>query len=229
MKTNAVGALCYFVLIPAALCIGVFILGDRSYYGVSAVMVLLALIPMLAGAEHRKLRAREISVLAVFISLAVVGRAAFFMLPQLKPAGALVVAAGVLLGKRSGFLVGALTALISNFLFGQGPWTPWQMLALGLVGYMAGLLFCRRAAGRWLVCLYGAASIFFVYGTLMNVSSLLMMTTAISWEGFLAVQLSGLWFNAVYAFATAAFLWLCYPELSRKLNRMRVKYDLRLT
>lgn len=229
MRNSVLNFVCYFVLIPAIICFGVFVLGDRSYYGVSAAVVVLALVPMLLNIEQQRLRAREISVLAVLTALTVAGRAVFFMLPQCKPSGALVVAAGALLGRRSGFMVGALSALVSNFLFGQGPWTPWQMLGLGLVGYLAGALFCGRKPPRFAVCLYGAAAVFLIYGTLMNLSSLLMMTTAVTWQGFLAVQLSGLWFNLVFALATAAFLWLCFPELAQKLGRMRVKYGLRLT
>ena len=60
---------------------------------------------------------------------------------QFKPVVAIVVIAGVCLGKESGFLVGAMTAFVSNFIFGQGPWTPWQMFCWGLLGFLAGLIF----------------------------------------------------------------------------------------
>lgn len=79
----------------------------------------------------------------MLIAVATAGRAAFFMLPNFKPVLAIVIISGAALGKESGFLVGAMSAFVSNFLFGQGPWTPWQMIAMAVVGYLAGLIFHR--------------------------------------------------------------------------------------
>ena len=62
-------------------------------------------------------------------------------MPQFKPVVALVIIAGVCFGGETGFLVGAVTGFVSNFFFGQGPWTPWQMFALGIVGFIGGILF----------------------------------------------------------------------------------------
>ena len=86
--------------------------------------------------ERRRPQAREVAVIAVLCALGVAGRAAFSMLPQCKPVIALTVLTGAALGGESGFLVGAVTMLASNVLFGQGPWTPWQMFALGLIGLL---------------------------------------------------------------------------------------------
>jgi hypothetical protein len=85
-------------------------------------------------------------IIAVLCGIAVAGRAAFFMLPQFKPVVAIVIIAGASLGAESGFIVGALSGFVSNFIFGQGPWTPWQMFAFGMIGFIAGLLFCKLAA-----------------------------------------------------------------------------------
>ena len=63
------------------------------------------------------------------------------MLPQFKPVLALTIIAGVAFGGEVGFLVGAMTMLTSNMIFGQGPWTPWQMFAMGIIGFLAGVLF----------------------------------------------------------------------------------------
>lgn len=80
------------------------------------------------------------------------------MLPQFKPVMALTIVAGVAFGGETGFLVGAMTMLASNVLFGQGPLTPWQMFAMGIIGFLAGLLFrkglLRRNRGA--LCVFGA-------------------------------------------------------------------------
>ena len=87
--------------------------------------------------------------MAALVAIGVAGRAALFMLPECKPVLALTVIAGTALGGETGFLVGALTMLGSNMLFSQGPWTPWQMFAMGLVELLVGLLFYEKRPGGW--------------------------------------------------------------------------------
>lgn len=225
-RTKVLSVLC-LLLMPAVLLFGVFVLGDRSYYAVSLAVVLLALVPLFLHLEKECLRARELTVLAVLTALCVAGNAMFFMLPQIKPSAAIVILTGAFLGKYSGFAVGALSAFLSNFLFGQGPWTPWQMLALGLIGLLAGIL--PKRIGRGGLCAFGATAVFLIYGTLLNTSSWLMMTGAATAESFLFVQLTGVWFNGVFAAATAVFLFLLYKQMREKTDRLYKKYDLHLT
>jgi energy-coupling factor transport system substrate-specific component len=116
----------------------------RHYYLISVAIICVALAVFAWRFEGRRPRAREIVVIAVLVALAVAGRAAFFMVPQFKPVAALVIIAGVALGAQTGFLVGVLSGFVSNFVFGQGPWTPFQMIAFGLLGLLAGLVFSRR-------------------------------------------------------------------------------------
>ena len=86
--------------------------------------------------EGRKPKSkRTFTIIAVLCALGIAGRAAFFMLPQFKPVLALTIIAGVALGGETGFLVGAITMLVSNIMFSQGPWTPWQMFAMGIIGF----------------------------------------------------------------------------------------------
>ena len=63
------------------------------------------------------------------------------MTPQVKPCAAIIIITGIALGKKAGFLTGAMTAFVSNFFMGQGPWTPWQMVAFGLLGYIFGTAY----------------------------------------------------------------------------------------
>ncbi len=120
----------------------------RHYYLISVAIICVALAVFAWRFEGRKPRAREVVVIAVLVALAVAGQAAFFMVPQFKPVAALVIIAGVALGAQTGFLVGVLSGFVSNFVFGQGPWTPFQMIAFGLLGLLAGLVFARsRTAG----------------------------------------------------------------------------------
>jgi energy-coupling factor transport system substrate-specific component len=124
----------------------VMVSGGHGYYFASLVIITLSMLPFFIAFEGRKPQARELVVIAVLVALTVTARAAFFMTPQFKPVVALVVISGAALGAHSGFMVGALSGFVSNFIFGQGPWTPWQMFAFGMIGFVSGLIFSRLAA-----------------------------------------------------------------------------------
>ena len=116
----------------------------RGYYFTSMCIIVISIFIFLWSFEKRKPKTREIVTLAVMTALAVVGRLAFFMTPQVKPCAAIIIITGVMLGRQSGFLCGALTAFVSGFFFGQGPWTPWQMIAFGIIGFLSGVLFSKK-------------------------------------------------------------------------------------
>ena len=161
-----------------------------------------------------------------WVALAVAGRAAFFMLPQFKPVAAVAVAAGAAFGGQAGFLVGAASMLISNFLYVQGPWTPWQMAAMGLVGLGAGLLGRLGRRSRPALCLYGFFAVVVLYGGIMDPASVLLAQPDPTWELVLAAWALGLPLNVVHGAATAFFLWAAGPALLEKLDRLRTKYGI---
>ena len=119
------------ILVPLLLFFSVKIWSGRKYLLCSLIVVIAAMLPFFMMFEGRRPKAREIMVIAVLCALGVAGRAAFFMVPGFKPVAALVILSGVSFGGEAGFLVGSLTMLVSNMFMGQGPWTPWQMFALG--------------------------------------------------------------------------------------------------
>ena len=223
---TAVSSLIALLLIPLTLVFGPKLLGDRSYYAVSLLMVLEAMLPFFLAFEGRKPRARELVVTAVLCALGVAGRAAFFMLPQCKPVLALTILAGAALGGETGFLVGAVTMLVSNILFSQGPWTSWQMLGMGLCGFLAGLVFRRGGLPRKreALCAYGAVSAFLVYGILLNAYSALLATGALTWQSLAVYCASGFAMDAVQAGSTAVFLWFFAEPMLDKLERVKIKY-----
>ena len=154
---------------------------------------------------------------------------AFFMLPQFKPVMALVIIAGVSLGGETGFLVGAVTMLASNVLFSQGPWTPWQMFCMGIVGFLAGILFRKGFLRRSRAALaaFGAFAAVFLYGGIINPASALMYSAeSINWRIVLGYYITGLPMDLVHGAATAIFLWLGAEPMLEKLDRIKVKYGL---
>ena len=219
-------AFCLLLAAAAVLfCPALFFNGPR-YYLLACLILLLAFAALLGRLERRRLRAREMVLLAVMTSLAVMGRAVFFLLPQFKPAAALVILAGALLGAESGFLVGAMTGFVSNFFFGQGRWTPFQMFGFGLIGFFAGLVFTKLPKIRSCYMAYGALSVFLIYGLCANAGTL--FTTAPAGEAtlpaFAAVLASAVWFDLVHAASTAVFLFFLAKPFTAKLSRIRKKY-----
>lgn len=100
------------------------------------LFLLASAIPFILVFDKKKPQARELVPIAVMAAIAVVGRTVFEIipLPNFKPCSAIIIITAVAFGPEAGFLTGALTAFVSNFIFGQGPWTPWQMFTWGLVG-----------------------------------------------------------------------------------------------
>lgn len=239
---SKVSLLILFLLIPATIvaCIvwvdaqGEFvkllegIFGSRKYYILSLIIVVYSIIPFFMVFEGRKPQARELIILATLSAIAVAGRGAFFMLPHFKPMVAIVIISGIAFGGEAGFLVGAVTMLVSNMLFGQGPWTPWQMLALGLIGFLSGILnrLGLLPAKRLTLCIYGFLVTVFIYGGIMNPASCVMSVYEVTWQTILASYISGIPVDLVHATSTFIFLWLGAKPLLEKLQRIKIKYGL---
>ena len=89
----------------------------------AAVFLVLSLLPFYLMFDRRKAQARDLVPIALMAAMCVVGRTAFSIvpLPNFKPVTAIVMITGIAFGPEAGYLTGALAALLSNFLFGQGP------------------------------------------------------------------------------------------------------------
>lgn len=216
------------VAIPALMAVFVCVWDERKYYLTSLLLVGLMFVPFVLRFEGRRPQARELVLLATMTALAVAGRAAFYWLPQCKPVCAIVILTAVAFTPEAGFVTGAAAGLISNFFFGQGPWTPWQMFAMGLCGFLAGVLYRRGLLrrGRVSLCIFGALSALLIYGVLMNISSALLWQGTVSWATIGAYLLSGFPVDCVHAAATVCFLWLFGEPMLEKLDRIKVKYGL---
>ena len=227
-KRTLLAMIMVFIAIPLTIYIGIYHMGDRKYYFISMLIILETMLPFIMVFEDRKPQVRELIIIAVLCAIAVAGRTAFFMLPQFKPVVAIVIIAGVAFGGESGFLVGVVTGFVSNMFIGQGPWTPWQMFALGLIGFIAGLLFrkgfiVRNTAG---LCIFGGLATFFIYGGIMNPASVLIFQANPSRSMFYFAYVKGIPFDIVHATATVVFLYFAAIPMLEKLERIKVKFGL---
>lgn len=220
-----------FELVCVLLClIGIIVwqlLADSSsYYLISIAVLVLSMLPFFFSFERSKPDARELSLLASLIAIAVVSRAVFYLIPQVKPIGAVVIVSGVCLGAKRGYLVGAFSAFISNFIFGQGMWTPFQMVALGLVGFVSGIIFKKLKADKISLALTGFVLTFALYGLVVDLSSVLMLSGDISLPSVLTVYGAGALFNLVFGITTAVFLYFFGEQFIKMINRIQTKYGI---
>ena len=228
-KRTVAAAVAILLFIPLTIFTGIFYLEDRHYNLVALAVLLECMLPFILVFEGRKPKARELVTIAVLCAIGIAGRSLFFMLPQFKPVLALTIIAGVAFGGETGFLVGAVTMLTSNMLFSQGPWTPWQMFAMGIIGFLAGVLFKKGWIRRTRVSLsvFGAFTAVLIYGGIMNPAAALMTSSeSIKWETILSCYVTGLPMDLVHAFGTVIFLMLAAEPMLEKMDRIKVKYGI---
>ncbi len=205
-----------------------FLFADSvNYYIVSVVILIASMLPFFVSYEQKKVAARDITLTATLITLAVVSRAAFYLVPQVKPIAAVVIVSAVCLGAHKGYIVGAFSAFVSNFIFGQGMWTPFQMVALGTVGLLAGLIFRWLKVNRYTLSIVGFVLATVVYGAIVDMSTVLSAYgNNVTLKGALSIYASGAVFSLVFGGATAVFLFLFGMPFITKIERISKKYGL---
>ncbi|MCM1158725.1 MAG: ATP-binding cassette domain-containing protein [Bacteroidales bacterium] len=217
----------FFLVMPLTIYFGHMVLLQRKYYFISMLLILEAILSFFLSVERRKPRLREIMVIAVFSAITVTARAAFYMVPQAKPMAAMVILSGAGLGGEAGFLVGAISMLVSNLFFGQGPWTPWQMFAMGMLGFLSGIFFKQNTVcskkKKYGICLFGLISVILVYGVIMNTSSALLYQEQVNLKMILAAWAMGFPFDVIHGVFTFLFLWIGAKPVLEKVNRIRKK------
>ncbi|MCF2554802.1 ECF transporter S component [Faecalicatena contorta] len=190
------------------------------------VVLLLFQIPFLVVFERRKPMPRDIVPIAVLSVLGALGRVLFAAIPSFNPNSAIVIITGMQFGPLAGFLTGSMSALASNMLLGQGPWTLWQMTAWGIMGCLAGM-FERMGWFSHRVVLYGFGFLSgILFGWFMNLQYLLGYVNPLTWKAFAASCASSFVFDLAHGGSTFLFLLIMERPWGRKLKRLRTKYGI---
>ena len=215
------------VFIPLAVLIS-WKSGSRKYYLTSMVVIILTLSAFLLRFEKRKPQAAEVVLIAVLCALTVVVRGVFIMFPQFMPAAAIIIIAGMAFGAETGFLTGSLGMFISNFMFGQGMWTCWQMFAYGLLGFIAGVCYEKKIIKNSFISIGIFSSIvtMFIVGPILDTCTLFTMSSAVNRETAITVYAAGVPVNIMHTIGTLAGLLLFRGPLFEKFERMKYKYGL---
>lgn len=225
-KSNLATLLIFLLVIPATLILGSRMSG-KSYYLTSTLIIVELLIPFFLTFEGRRPQARELVVIAVMCALAVAARVAI-PIPNFKAIYAIIMIAGIAFGPESGFLVGAVAALASNFFLSQGPYTPWQMMGYGAGGMLAGFLFRKGMLPRkpLLMGIVGFLGVLLLVGPLLDTCTVFLAPISMNLKSILAIYISGFTVNISQGLSTFAVLFLLGNPLLEKLDRIKVKYGM---
>jgi hypothetical protein ELI_3899 len=227
MKKSRIATLLIFLLvIPVTLYFGLRLTG-RAYYLTSTLVIIEIIIPFLLAFESRRPQARELVVIAVLSALAVAARVAI-PIPNFKAIFAIIMLSGIAFGPEAGFLVGAVSAFASNFFYGQGAYTPWQMFAYGAGGMLAGFLFAkgRLPQKRWVMAVFGFLACVLFVGPLLDTCTVFLTLPVISAQTAWPLYISGFPVNISQGVCTALTMVLFGPALLEKLDRVKLQYGM---
>ncbi len=213
------------VLVPLVVYLGAKIFKEKQYAWISLCVAILACVPFFIRFESRDNDVRRLVLIAVMVALSVVGRFVFAPVPGFKPVTAMVAVTAMYFGSEAGFMTGALTAVISNFYFGQGPWTPFQMFAWGIIGFVIGLIAEPLKRSTFLLVLSGIIA-GVAFSLLMDVWSTLNADGTFNIMRYFSFVVSSLQFMAIYAVSNVIFLLVLSKPIGKIFERVKVKYGM---
>ena len=208
------------VLIPLTV-----VFSTEHYYLTGTLVILEAMLPFFFRFEASKPQARRLILIALMAAMAAISRTVFAFVPHFKPITAIIMISGFVLGPQAGFLTGAMAAFASNFAFGQGLWTPWQMFAFGFGGFLAGV-FHGVKKNAWASAVFGFLAILLFVGPILDCSSLFLFSRKLTAAYVTAIFSAGLIPNTIHAASCALTLLLLSKPLTAKLHRLQTKYDI---
>lgn len=210
-----------------ALLVGsVLFFNYNAYLLLSFCIIAITMIPFFVRFEVRKISSREVVILAILAAIAAVSRVPFALLPSVQPTSFVIMMAGLVFGAESGFIVGAVAAIVSNMFLGQGPWTPWQMYAWGMLGMTAGLFRNRW----WMKQMWGKVLFGFiwgyVFGWFMNLWIIVSSIENLTWEFFIGIYVASIYFDLAHSLSNVFFIIIFSASWLKILQRFKRKYGL---
>lgn len=225
-KKLIISLIIYLILIPAVILFGIYLFNDRKYNFISMMIAFLACLPFFISFERKKIDAKELVALTVMIVMSVVGRLIFVVTPFFKPVTAITIITAIAFGPQAGFITGSMSALISNLYFGQGPWTPFQMFAWGIIGFISGVIFYKKKKPNLIVSMIVGILGGALFSFIMDIYTTFSMDEVFSIKRYLLYLTTALPVTIVYIVSNVVFLYfLTYPILN-KLERLKTKYGI---
>jgi len=225
-KSRVVMVIMLLIVIPLTLYFGRFLPG-RSWYLLSGIVGVEILIPFIMSFEGRKPQARELVTVAVMAAFAVIARIAI-PLPSFKPTFAVIMLAGIALGPETGFIVGAVAAFGSDIFYGFGPFTPWQMMAYGCAGLLAGLVFGHKLLPKknWVMGVFCFVCTLVIIGPILDTSTVFTVASKFTPEVVLPIYAAGIPVNISHGICNFILLFFFGNAILEKLERVKLQYNL---
>lgn len=199
---------------------------QEQYLMFGILLMAISMAPFLVRFEGKKLEAGEVVLVAMLAAIAAVSRVPFAALPSVQPTSFVIIMTGIIFGSETGFMVGAVSAIASNIFIGQGPWTPWQMFAWGLMGLTAGFLKHKALAGKkWITVAFGFVW-GFVFGWIMDLSFIIGFIKPVTWKSVLGAFAASFYFNIAHAASNVFLISLFYKRWVKIMQRVKLKYGL---
>lgn len=222
-KLTALLLLC--VIVPITVILSYSLFQNQRYDVISIAIALISTLSFVLSFEKNSANGKLVAIIAVMTALSVAGRFVFSPIAFFKPVTAIVVITALYFGSEAGFITGAFSALLSNFYFGQGPWTPFQMMVWGMIGLLTGLLAKYIKKNFFTLAVWGALS-GVLYSMVMDVWTTLWADSSFNLERYFFFVASSLPIMAVYAVSNVIFLLLLTKPMGKKLERLKTKYGI---
>lgn len=213
------------LIVPAVVLGCALLFKEKQYAWISLCVTVLSCVPFFLHFEHSENDVRKLILIAAMVAISVIGRFIFTPIPGFKPVTAMVVITAMYFGGEAGFMTGALAAVISNFYFGQGPWTPFQMFSWGIVGFLAGIIADPLKKSKIVLTVYAVVS-GVLYSLLMDVWTVLWADGYFNLSRYAAAVISAAQFTIIYAVSNVIFLLVFSKPIGKILERIKDKYRL---
>lgn len=193
---------------------------------VTSVCAGASVIPFFISFESARRKARDLMPIIVMTALTVAARLIFAPIPGVRPVTALIIITGLCFGREEGFITGALSMLVSNIFFGQGPWTLWQMYGMGLMGYLAGALGSRGVLkSRLSIAVFGFCMPL-LYGFILDTWTYVGFVAGMNSSSMFATYAAGFVLNITSAISTVVFLMPIALSWPKMFGRIKEKYEI---
>ena len=210
-----------FIIIPLIVAMGALVFDAKKHIFISLAIAFMTLIFFMAGFDKKAKITRKTVIVAIMTALCVVGR----FIPFFKPVTAIATISAIYLGSEAGFLIGAYSAILSNIYFGQGPWTPFQMLSCGMIGLIAGLLSEPLKKNKIFLMIYGILS-GIAYSFIMDIWTVLWYNDSFDFSLYLMALGTAVPYTILYSVSNFIFLWIMAKPFGDKLERIKLKYGI---
>jgi len=218
----SLGAVATAVAIVAVGVVSTSLLADYAAF-LSIMLVFFILAVLFAKFEESKISSKEVALIGVLAAITAASRIPFAALPNIKPCTFLIICVGLVFGSLAGAMVGSMTAAVSNMFFGQGPWTPWEMMAWAMVGIIAGYIGKRYPeAGVRDVILLGVI-LGMAYNTLMDISSWIVFYRCDP-DLFIPTMIAGLPFGLLHIIGNVVFAIVLGKPVLKMFRRFQKRF-----